>query len=193
MADPRNPYLSSSTRASNAAARSAAESASKGGRYKPVKAFKEMLARDVATLENNPEALGLTEAERDAMVAKEQTAAGAQRQGQQAELARQALAGQEFQQGAFTEAQGEIAEQAQQTGAAAAARAEGLHQQMIARESARIRQQMDAARERARQNARFWAKFSVDSAGQIMDVAGQAKDIGAMGTGNTAEDVTTKG
>ena len=60
---------------------------------KPVKTQKEMLAKDVNTLQNNPDALGLSEAQRRQMLGEATQASDMARQAQVTQMGQTALAG----------------------------------------------------------------------------------------------------
>jgi len=143
-------------------------------RLKPVKTYKEMLKADVRRLQTNPESLGLSAAQRKQMVSEATEAAGSQRRAQMEDLAQMALAGQGFQQGAFSQAQRDVVEGAAQDAASAAQKVNDLNRRIIDAEKSRIRAELDAARGRARDDARFWAQFGLDSAATLVQAAGGA-------------------
>lgn len=131
---------------------------------KPGRTQKEMLAADINLLQTNPEAFGLSEAERRQMVSEATEAGNTQRQAQTTQLSRDALAGQGFQQGAFVDAQRAVAEGASQDAATASTEANKLSKAMIAQAEARIKGELDAAAVKSAENAKFWAGFGLDSA-----------------------------
>lgn len=133
-------------------------------KLKPIKRAKAMLKADVEALEQDPQAFGMSQSEKDAQIAQAQGAASAQRQGAQRNLARQALGGQEFQAGTFEAAQNQIAEQAGATAAQASAAADQMSRQMIERESTRIRAELDAARARKREDNKMIAQMAMQGA-----------------------------
>lgn len=148
-------------------------------RFKPIKEAKDMLAADVAALKT-PGMLGLTESEINQRVSTAQQAAGAQAKASQAELARQSLAGQGFQAGAFTEAAQGVQEEAQKAGVAASARAHADSRRIQEREAARIRGDLEAARERARQAAVNTSQKAFAVVGGITSAIGLATGLGEL-------------
>lgn len=154
---------------------------------RPIKQEKEMLKQDVALMRESPEALGLSQAEREQMVSEQQSAAAAQRQGAQTDLARTALAGQDFQQGAFAQAQENIAAQAASTGAQAARSATDASMARVTQQEARIRRDLAAAAERNRKQAQFWAQMGINAAGTALGALGGPAGLAAMGVLGTGK------
>lgn len=143
-------------------------------KFSPRKYQKEQLEADATTLATNPDALGLTEAQRRQMVSEATEASNVQRQAESSDLARTALAGQGFQQGAFVDAQREVAAGAAADTAEASNAAGKLHQAMIDQEKLRIHGDIEAARARAAENTKFWAEFGLDAAETVGDVLSAA-------------------
>lgn len=139
---------------------------------KPVKTRKDMLAADLELLRTNPEALGLSDAERRQMVSEATEAGNTQRQAQATQLSRDALAGQGFQQGAFVDAQRAVSEGAAQDAATASLEANKLSKAMQKQEEARILGDLNASADRARENAQYWAQFGLDSAATVGELMG---------------------
>lgn len=156
----------------------------------PIKEAKEMLAADVAKLKSG-DIEGMTESQMQANISRAQSAAGAQAGASQAALARQALAGQGFQSGAFGEAQRGVQEETQAVGVKAAADEAEVNRQMIAAESNRIRGDLDAARERAKQAAMNTRKALFGAVGGVLTAIGGlipgVGGIAAKGTGGALE------
>lgn len=157
-----------------------ADLASKGGvissiknrPVKPVKTSKDMLASDLNTLQTDPSKLGLNEAERQQMLSEATQADNAARQAQVTQLGQQALAGNGVQAGAIQAAQKQVADAGGQAAAQASSDINKLNQQMITAESNRIRGELDAARERSRQNTQTWMQFGMDAASALAAVVG---------------------
>lgn len=159
----------------------------------PVRQSREMLAADVNTLRNDPGALGLSDAERQKMIADATQQAGALQQAQTSQLAQAALAGtpqasQQLQQAA----QG-IAAQGGQAAVQAASGVNQLNQQIIDSEKQRIRAALEAERERVKENTRFWLNMGITGVGALISAAtgggaGIAAGLGgaAMGGGQAA-------
>jgi hypothetical protein len=141
-------------------------------KLRPVRDSKELLAADVNTLQNNPQALGLDAAQRQQMLSEATQASNAARQAQMTQLGQQALAGQPFQQNAFQQAQKSVAESGSQAQAQASSDINKLNQQMIESESNRIRSDLDAARQRAKENTQFWGQFGLDTVSTIVKTIG---------------------
>jgi hypothetical protein len=143
----------------------------KNRKLKPIKESKEMLAADLDRLNNDPDSLGLTQAQQDQMIGAAQQQSRATQQAQTAELSRSALAGQDFQAGALQEAAKGIADQGDQAAAAASANVQQMHRQLVQQEKARILGDLSAQRERARENTRFWTQFGFTAAGSLIGAA----------------------
>lgn len=137
---------------------------------KPVKTARELLGQDIEKLKD-PQAFGLSDAERQKIIGEAAQQDAAARQAQVSELGRQALAGQGFQAGAFQQAQESIAAGGEQAAAAAAAAAADLNQRMIEQGAAQARARLDAERERVRENTRFWLNMGINGAASIVSAA----------------------
>jgi hypothetical protein len=137
---------------------------------KPVKTARELLAKDIEKLKD-PQAFGLSDAERQRIIADAAQQDAAARQSQVSELGRQALAGQGFQAGAFQQAQEEVATGGERASAGAAAAAADLNQRMVEQGAAQARARLDAERERVRQNTRFWLDMGIKGASAIVSAA----------------------
>ncbi len=144
------------------------------GSFNPRKVQVDMLKADYATLAKNPQALGLSDAEKQQQIDQAAQAAGAQRQSAQAELGRQALAGQGFQQGAFTQASQNIGAGAAQDVAQASAQVQDRSNQLIEQEKDRILAEVDAERAKRTQNRQFWLQFGLSSYEAVGKNIGQA-------------------
>ena len=141
--------------------------------FKPIKEAKALLAADVEALKK-PAQLGLTQSQIQQQISTAQQAAGVQAGAAQADVARQALSGQGFQAGAFTEAQRAIQEQSQTAGTAASAQAHEMSRRIQEREANRIRAALDAQRERARQAAVATGQKALGVVGGITSALGAA-------------------
>jgi hypothetical protein len=119
-----------------------------GGGLNPIKTAKEMLRSDLETLQESPEELGMTESQKSAIADKAQAREDARAGADMAALQRTQLAGQGFQAGGLQEAVRERGAASAGASAQATAGAEEASREMITRESARIRGQLDAARAR---------------------------------------------
>ncbi len=138
---------------------------------KPIKQSREMLAQDLAALRNDPMSLGLSRAEQQQMRADATQAATAQNQAQATQLAQQALAGQGFQQGAFNQAQAQLGQSAADAGVKAGAQINDLNNRIIEQKRGDIMQRLDAERERAKENTRFWLNMGIKGVSSIMAAA----------------------
>jgi hypothetical protein len=132
-------------------------------KYKPVKEYKAMLASRVKQLKERPWSLGLSESEKEQMTRQATQQATQQLNAQQKQINQASFAGQGFQAGEFAKASRDVGQQGAQAAAQARQGANEMsHQIRLAREQ-QIMAEMDAARERARQNAQFWATFALDA------------------------------
>lgn len=137
---------------------------------KPVKTARELLGQDLEKLKD-PQAFGLSDAERQRMIGDAAQQDAAARQAQVSDLGRQALAGQGFQAGAFQQAQEGIAAGGEQAAAGAASAAADLNQRMIEQGTAQARARLDAERDRVRENTRFWLNMGIQGASAIVSAA----------------------
>jgi hypothetical protein len=151
-------------------------------RLKPIKEAKNMLKADLQALKT-PGALGLTQSQINQQVRDAQQTAGAQANAQASEYARAALAGQGFQQGALTQAARETSKAVGEAGAKATSAAHEMSRQIQEREAARIRGELDAQRERARENTDKWLKFGIDAAPMVANIVLGVITGGASGGG----------
>lgn len=126
---------------------------------------KEMLKSDIERMRSGE--LGLTEAEKRQRVADTMTQVNAQQQAQQSQLGRDALAGQDFQQGAFVEAAGEVADAGAQAAASASRAAQDASDTLAEREATRIRSELAAAADRKRETDQWWLDRGIQ-AGAIL-------------------------
>lgn len=133
------------------------------GAVHPRKVLKQQLAADTATLQHDPNALGLSDPERQKMIGDATQQANAQQNAAVSQLGQSALAGQGFQQGAFTEAARAIPDQGEKAAAQAAVGVNQLHRQMVDSEKARIMGELDAMRARKAENVKFWTQFGIDT------------------------------
>lgn len=131
------------------------------------RAQKEMLQKDLKRLEN-PMSLGLTDPQKKQMIADATSAANAQQQAQVSQLGQQALAGTGVQSGAIRQAATDVASHASDAAVGASANVEDLNARLIQQEADRIRGALDAQREKARENAQFWAKLGIDGFTSIL-------------------------
>lgn len=165
--------------------REAANKKATGGLFgKPLNARKqqkEMFAADLDTMRNDPDALGLTEAQRQTMIgsASQQAQAGAV--AQTAQLGRDALAGQGFQQGSFADAARGLADTGEDAAVKATVGVNELHRSMIDSEKARIEGRL--AEEVARKDAqkKMMAKMGVNIAGALAGIAFGPAGVAAAG------------
>lgn len=158
----------------------AAGKAIKNREYSPVKDAKDQYQKDVAALQD-PQKLGLTDAERQKMISEATQQASAQQNAQTSQLNQMALGGQGFQAGTFADAARGVAQQTNDATAKAAVGVNQLNQQIIDNEKQRILSEMDAARERAKENTRFWLQFGITSVGQLIGAAIGNPLVGAAG------------
>ena len=148
---------------------------------KPVKQSREMLAADLEALREDPYKLGLTESQQEKMRADATQAATAQNQAASSQLAQAALAGQGFQQGAFQQAQSDLAESASDAGMKAGSTINELNNRIIEQKKSEIMSRLDAERERAKENTRFWLNFGIQGVGSILAAAmGAPSPLGGL-------------
>lgn len=164
------------------AGKAASSAMDKLGKLRPNKTQKEMLQQDLNTLQNDPDALGLSDAERQQIVGDATQQAGQLAQAQTSELARSALAGTPQQQSALNEAASSLTGASAQAGAEASRTASDLHQSMVQQEKARIMSDLDRRAAAERENRKFWLQFGIDSLATLMGAAGAG---GRSGTGDT--------
>ena len=134
----------------------------------PIKTARDMLANDLDTLQNNPEELGLTGSQMEAQRSDAQADADARANAQISSMERTSLAGQGFQQGAFSEASRAVSDDRVDAGVGATAAAHEANRELIARESARIRGELDAARARAKLFGKQAAQATGQAAGAVL-------------------------
>lgn len=146
--------------------------------FKPIKEAKALLAADVEAMKQGK--LGLTASQIQQQISTAQQAAGAQAQAGQAALARQALGGQGFQQGAFTEAARGIQDEAQTAGVAASAQAHEMSRAIQEREANRIRGALDDQRQRAKEAAMATRDRALGLVGGLTSAAGDLLGIDAL-------------
>lgn len=138
----------------------------------PRKAMVEMLARETKMLNEDPNKLGLTDAQKQQQVDEATRQAQAQTGNQNAALARTALAGQDFQQGAFQDAAAEASKGIDATAASASANAEAQHLALIEQARQRIMSGLAAERMRRRENRQYWANYAMSGAQSIGEMFG---------------------
>lgn len=143
----------------------------KSARLKEKQMAKKLLADEVLAMNKDPLSLGLGEAERQQVMASDISAASAQRQAQQTDLARSMAGGQEFQTGAFADAQGQIARQAASSASQASTSANDLSQQLIEGRTSRARAALAADVERKRKIEEYWKNFSLGAASAAVSLA----------------------
>lgn len=152
--------------------------------FKPIKEAKDLLKADVEAMKQGK--LGLTDSEIQRQVAIAQQAAGSQAQAGQTALARQALGGQGFQQGAFTEASRGIQDEAQTAGVAASAQAYEASRAIQEREASRIRGALEDQRERAKEAAMATRDRALGLVGGLLSAAGDMTGITGLSVAGTA-------
>jgi hypothetical protein len=140
-------------------------------RLREKKMAKKLLADEVLAMNKDPLSLGLGEAERQQVMASDIAAASAQRQAQQTELSRSMAGGQEFQTGAFADAQGQIARQASSSASQASTSANDLSQQLVEGRVSRARAALAADVERKRKLEAFWRDVGLQAAGVAVSLA----------------------
>src|SRR5688500_11737690 len=132
-----------------------------GNPAQPIKTRKEMLAKDLNTLQSDPNALGMSDAEREKMIGQATRGAQAQQQQQAQQLNQAALAGQGFQAGALQDAARSSTDQGEAAAAQAAVGAGQRHQQRVSQERSRILGERDAAAHRAQQHPRHGRDYGL--------------------------------
>lgn len=132
-------------------------------RLKPVQTYKDFLKQNVKMLQEDPTKLGMTEAQRRQMQSEAQQADAAQRQAQIQQLGQQALAGGAVSQGQLQQAAQTVAQQGGEAAAKTSADINKLNQRLIEQRKQQIWSDLDAARQRAREDARYWSQFGVDT------------------------------
>lgn len=135
--------------------------------------LKQMAKADMARMAEGPQALQLSDSEQQQMLQQSQEQANLQAQSQQANIAQNALAGGEFNQGAFAQAQQQAAAAAQASADAAVADVQQANRAQIDAETARIRGDMAAREKRNREATKYWAQFGV---GTALNIAGKSFD-----------------
>jgi hypothetical protein len=148
-----------------------AEGPNEATKVNPVKQQKEMLAADLKTMRTDPNSLGLSDAERQKMIGQATQQATAQQQAQVGQLGQMALAGGPVASGAMQQAQMGIAESSGDAAVKAATGVNDLHTRMVEQNTNRIRAELDAARERTKENTRFWLNFGIKSVGTLIGAA----------------------
>jgi len=138
---------------------------------RPVKTYKDMLKQDINTLQSDPSKFGMTEAQRRQMLGEAQQADAAQRQAQVQSLGQQALAGGPIAQQQLQQAAKTAASEGGEAAAQASADISKLNQRMIEQRKQQIWSDLDAARQRSREDVRFWTQFGLDSAAAVGSVA----------------------
>jgi hypothetical protein len=130
--------------------------------------MKRDLKRRMDLYENDPYALGIPEEEQQEMRSAALTEDRVNRQAQANQIAQAALAGQGFQQGAFAEAQTELAEGGEQAAASISSQIAAQHQAKMLSEQDRL--MVDAQNQRALADAqrRFWAGLVTETGGGII-------------------------
>lgn len=138
--------------------------------------LKQIAKADMERLAQGPQALGLSDSEKQQMLQESQEQANLAAQAQQANIAQQALAGGEFQQGAFADAQQAAGAAAQQAAQEATANVQAANQARIGSESERIQADMAAREKRNREAVKFWSQFGVNLALSLYDKSTFALD-----------------
>lgn len=146
------------------------DSLNKGG-IKPIKTRREMLEADLNQMRTDPNAFGLTDAEREKYIGDATRAAGASQQAQLSQLSQAALAGTPQAQAQLQSLQQQILGAGDDAAVRAGAEANSLHRQMVDREVARIRSELDAQAERVKENTRYWLNFGFTAAGALIAAA----------------------
>jgi hypothetical protein len=133
----------------------------------PRKEMVARLAQENAMLKEDPNKLGLSDQQKSQMVDAATAQTSAKMAGQNSELAKIALSGQGFQQGAFAEQAREAQKGVAETQAAAQAQAEAMHLQKIEQARDRIMQGLAAERMTRRQNRQYWANYGLSAGTSI--------------------------
>ena len=150
----------------------------------PRRTSREMLRADLATMQNNPNALGLSDAEKEKMRAEAVQTASAQNQALSGQLSQQALAGQGFQSGSFAQAQRDVGASSADAGTKAGTGINDLSNRMIESEKERIRAAVEQRRAQNEERARYWLNFGITSMGAMIGAAmNPAGVFGAAGGG----------
>lgn len=148
--------------------------------------YQRALLRDqLAKFTKDPMQFGLSLAERQQLQAEQQQAGNAQRAAQQAQVARQALAGGEFQQGAFVEAQRQIAETAAQDASRASTFATQQSLAQIRRTADMLREKVAADIAQKQATKRWWLEQGVDLT-KALGTMGASTAFEALGKGPEA-------
>lgn len=150
------------------------------------RAQKDMLQADLKRLQENPSSLGLTEPQKKQMIADATQAANAQQQAQVTQLGQQALAGTDVQAGALRTAATDVATHAADAAVGASANVEDLNARLIQQEADRIRGELDAQRQKARENAQFWSTLGINSFTSILGTLVGKNGVGSMSAGGAA-------
>lgn len=138
------------------------------GKLKPVKRAKHELQKAL----NRMGTEGLSEDQKTQMASKAAEQAGAQIQGASTELSQAALSGQGFQAGEFAAAQGELGDAAAEASAQARSDAERMSQAIAAQRDAQAMAALERQQERAKENARYWLSFGIDTSKAIPEIMG---------------------
>lgn len=147
-------------------------------KLRPDRTFKDMLAGDIHTMRQDPLALGYSDAEREQMMSEGLEASRANMQAQQSQVSRQALAGQDFQAGAYADAQRNIAEAGQETVADLSRDIMQANLARISQEEQRIRSDLDKQRQIKEDKMRFWSQFGIDGVTGLLESIGGALEWG---------------
>lgn len=122
---------------------------------------KAALKKDIASMIEDPMAYGLSEAERQQIQAEMQAAGNAQRAAQQTQVARQALAGGEFQQQAFVAAQEAIRDTAANDVSRAVTLANQQSLGQVNNARAQLQARIEAEYQRKMANRQYWRDVGV--------------------------------
>jgi hypothetical protein len=130
-----------------------------GTKLNPRKEQVELLVKELELYKNDANKLGLSNAEKQQQVDAATRQASAQAGNQNQQLGQMALAGQGFQQGAFSNAAAGAQDSVANVAASASANAEAAHLQKIEMARERIMQGLAAERLTRRQNREYWANY----------------------------------
>lgn len=148
----------------------------KSGMWAPGEAA-EILRADVEAMKAGD--LGLSEQEREQLASKAQTAAGAQIQAQQAQLARERMAGGGGFGGQYAELQQQLGAQAGEAGARARAAADEASQRLAEARRAEILGRLERQQDRAREDIQAAREAIADVFTGVFDAAMTMQGAGA--------------
>lgn len=140
---------------------------------------KELLATGLYSMQNNPYALGKTDAQMENAAGQAQRAANAGANAQIASMNSAALAGQGFQQDAMSQQVDTISKNTAGAGVGAIANERKLNDAIIETEKNRIHAMLDAERTRQKEQTEFWGNMGIAGVSAILAAVGGPAGLAA--------------